>query len=221
MEFDPTRLNHSLVPQEDSSSCDTSSLDQSIWTDPENVRADRTPESLCWEQTKRVAQIQALELLQGLFIDEHHIPVLEHPWSDALYPSLVKIWGIDSRNEEAALYFDQVWLHRLHPDRPQQWNIIATTTDDCPLTETLCSDGTWAREGTRAYVDDMLSHMLSSSEKSVRDLGSVLSTALANGQLRYRHLHISQDPDTQILQIDDLYEFPIYSTADWNDSSME
>jgi hypothetical protein len=221
MKFDPTHLSHSLVPQEDSSSSDISSLDQSIWEDPENVYTDRTPESLCWEQTKRVAQIQALELLQELFTDEHHIPVLEHPWSDALYPSLVKIWGIDSRNEEAALYFDQVWLHRIHPDRPQQWNVIATTTDDCPLAETLLPDGTWAEEGTRAYVDRVLSHMLSSLEKGVRDLSGVLSTALVNGQLRYRHIHSSYDPDTQILQIDELYEFPIYSTAAWNDSSLE
>jgi hypothetical protein len=221
MEFDSTRLNHSLVPQEDSSSCDISSLDHSVWEDPENVRSDRTPESLCWEQAKRIAQIQALELLQGLFTDKHHIPVLEHPWSDAHYPSLVKIWGIDSLDEEAALYFDQVWLHRLHPDLPQQWDVIVATTDDCPLTETLLPDGTWAREGSRAYVDDMLSHMLSSSDKSVRDLSGILSSALANGQLRYRRLHSFYNPDTQMLQIDALYEFPIYSTAAWNDYSVE
>jgi hypothetical protein len=57
--------------------------------------------------------------------------------------------------------------------------------------------------------------MLTSATKSDRDLSLVLSGALATGQLRYRHLHSAYDPDNKRLRIEELYEFPIYSTAAW------
>jgi hypothetical protein len=59
----------------------------------------------------------------------------------------VKIWGIDSLDEESEPYLDQVWLQRIHPDLPQQWDVIAATTDDCLLTEIMLPDGTWVKEG--------------------------------------------------------------------------
>jgi hypothetical protein len=176
---------------------------------------DSSPEVIDWDRKKRVAQIRALALLRNLFTNDHDIPILDYPWSDARYPSFVKVLGIDRLDEPCEILLDQVWLQRVHRDRPHWWDVIATTTDDSPLTATELPDGTWVEEGTRAYLEAMLAQMLTRSTKSDRDLSLVLSGALATGQLRYRHLHSVYDPDNKLLRIDELYEFPIYSTAAW------
>lgn len=204
-------------PQEDPSSLYPAiPYTESIaWDASNSFGLESPPEVADWDRRKRVAQIRALALLRNQFTNEHDIPILEYPWSDARYPSFAKILGIDSLDENCEMLLDQVWLQRVHPDRPHWWDVIATTTDDCPLTATELPDGTWVEEGTRAYLEDMLARMLTSLTKSDRDLSLVLSSALATGQLRYRHLHSAYDPDHELLRIEELYEFPIYSTAAW------
>jgi hypothetical protein len=176
---------------------------------------DSSPEVIDWDRQERVAQVRALALLRNQFTNDHDIPILDDPWSDARYPSFVKVLGIDRLDEPCEIWLDQVWFQRVHPDRPHWWDVIATTTDDSPLTATELPDGTWADEGTRAYLEEMLARMLTSSTKRDRDLSLALSGALATGQLRYRHLHSVYNPDKALLRIEELYEFPIYSTAAW------
>ena len=178
---------------------------------PQSIWIDSTPESIHWESKERAAQLQALFLMQDLYANAYEIPVLEHPWSDAQYPSLVKIWGIDSFDEDSAFYLDQVWLERWHPDRPQEWIVLATTTDEKPLSEMLLKDGTWLEEGTRAYLDEVLAQMLTSCDKATRQLGAILMNAIGTHVLRYRHLHSVYDCETGELEIEEFYEFPIYA----------
>jgi hypothetical protein len=177
---------------------------------PQSIWIDSTPESIHWESRERAAQYQALILIKDLFSNIYNIPFLEYPWSDTRYPSMVKIWGIDSLDEDSAFYLDQVWLHRWHPDRPQEWAVFATTTEEKPLSQIMSNDGVWLEEGTRAYLDEMLAQMLLSSDKGTRQLSMILSDALQTHQLRYRHLHSVYHHWTGELQIEALYEFPIY-----------
>ncbi len=183
---------------------------QPFWLNPKPIWKAPPRKINDWEQIARIAQTQALALIQKLFETDYNIPVLEYPWSDAHYPSIVKIWGIDSLDEDPAFPLDQVWLQRSHPDKPQEWVVLATTTDDSPLTYRDLPDGTRLEEGTRAYLDDVLLEMMSSHEKAERDLGKTLKNALSTGQLRYRHLHSAYDRNTLTWEIEALYEFPIY-----------
>lgn len=184
---------------------------QSFELSPESLWLDSTPEFVDWECKERAAQIQALKLIHAHF-NYCDIPILEYPWSDTLYPSLVKIWGIDRFDENSTLYLDQVWLERRHSDRPQEWVVIAATTDEKPLSSTQLDDGTWIEEGTRAYLDAMLARMRDSSDQSARQLATILTSALTTYQLRYRNLHSIYDPETGELWVKWLYEFPIYPT---------
>jgi hypothetical protein len=179
---------------------------------PKSFWVDSTPESIDWECKERAAQLQALTIIHHRHINCCQIPILEYPWSDALYPSLVKIWGIDRFDENATLYLDQVWLERWHPDRPQEWVVIAATTDEKPLTVTQRDDGTWVQEGTRAYLDEMLARIRDCSDQGARHLAEILTSALNTYQLRYRNLHSVYDPQTGELWVKWLYEFPIYPT---------
>jgi hypothetical protein len=168
-----------------------------------------SPEKIEHECKVRAAQLQALTLIRDR-LGCCNIPISEFPWSDALYPSLVKVWGIDRFDEDAALYLDQVWLERFHPDRPQEWVVIAATTDEKLLMQLRLDDGSWIEEGTRPYLDMMLSRMGEGMDRDARRLARVLSNALKSHQLRYRHLHSVYDPQTMELSIEALYEFPIY-----------
>jgi hypothetical protein len=178
---------------------------------------DGTSESLCWEAQERTAQIQALFLMHDHWGNGICIPILEHPWSDAEYPSLVKLWGIDRFDEDAAFYLDQVWLKRWDPDMPHQWIVVATTTEEMPLSEIKRADGVWLEEGTRPYLDEALAQMLDSSDKNTRLLSATLTQALATYQLRYIHLHSVYDPQSRELQIEEYYDFPIYPTTLYDD----
>jgi hypothetical protein len=170
--------------------------------------------SKAMEAAERQAQVIALTLIKGIFSSWRgtRTQVLEHPWSDARYPSIVKIWGIDSLEEDSALFLDQVWLERYHPDRPQRWVIIATTTPDAPLSkELLYEDGVQRTEGTREYLEYILQEMQECTfSRSTRQLGKVLTQALAEGQLLYMHLDCVLDKEKQEWAINQFYEFPIY-----------
>jgi hypothetical protein len=179
----------------------------SIWLDSD-------PESLRWEYQRRTAQIQALFLMHDYWVNGIGVPILKFPWSDAEYPSLVKVWGIDHFDEDSAFYLDQVWLARWDPDKPQQWFVIAATTDDSPFSTTQRDDGVWVEEGTRDYLNEMLSQMLASSDRYTQQLSTTLTQALTTYQLRYRHLHSAYAPHTRELRIEAYYDFPIYPTTD-------
>jgi hypothetical protein len=53
--------------------------------------------------------------------------------------------------------------------RSHWWDVIATTTYDCPLIVRELPDGTLVEEGTRAYLEAMLAQMLTSPTKSDQD----------------------------------------------------
>jgi hypothetical protein len=180
---------------------------------PHSAWLDSKPESIRWECQQRTAQIQALLLMLDHWGNGIGVPILESPWSDAQYFSLVKIWGIDHFDEDSAFYLDQVWLVRWDPDTPQEWLVIAATTDERLLSGVRRDDGVWLEEGTRDYLDEILAQMLTSSDQYARRLSATLTRALATYQLRYKNLHSVYDPHTQELQIDEYYNFPIYPTT--------
>jgi hypothetical protein len=190
-------------------------IDSAAWVTSKSSWLESSLDVTDWDRKKRVAQVRALALLRHQFTTEYDIPVLYYLWSDVWHPSFVKVLGIESLDEPCEIWLDQVWLQRVHPDRPHWWDVIATTTYDCPLIMRELPDGTLVEEGTRAYLEGMLAQMLTSPTKSDRDLSLVLSGALATGQLRYHHLHSAYDPDNDLLRIEEMYEFPIYSTAAW------
>jgi hypothetical protein len=180
---------------------------------PHSVFLDSDPDSLRWEYLQRTAQIQALVLMHDHWGNGIGVPILEYPWSDAKYFSLVKIWGIDHFDEDSAFYLDQVWLLRWDPDTPHQWLVIAATTDEKPLSGIRRDDGVWVEEGTRDYLDEILAQMLTSSDQYVRLLSATLTRALKSYQLRYRHLHSVHNPQTGELHIDEYDDFPIYPSC--------
>jgi hypothetical protein len=166
-----------------------------------------------YEFAKREAQVAALLCMNHNLADwmEKQIQVLDYPWSDARYPSIVKIWGIDSLEEEAAPYLDHVWLDRYHPDRPQRWIVAATTTSKAPLAGRYGENGERLAEGTRDYLERTLQDMCDCSfDRSARQLGKVLTQALAEGQLIYKHVDCAFDEETQAWFVNDVYDFPIY-----------
>jgi hypothetical protein len=221
-DFDPVySMDYPVFQEDDTLFQPIPYLPRGFELSPHSIWLGSTPESLLWESKERTAQMQALILMHDHWVNGIGIPMLECPWSDAQYPSAVKVWGIDRFDEDAAFYFDQVWLVRWHPDTPQQWLVIATTTDEKPLSATELDDGTWVEEGTRAYLDARLSQMLTSSDKNTRQLSATLTRALATYQLRYRHLHSIYFPQTGELQIDAYYDFPIYPTGSDASSSQE
>lgn len=177
---------------------------------PHSIWFGTTPESLLWECHKRTAQFQALFLMNDHWGNGISIPILESPWSDADYPSLVKVWGIDRFNEDAAFYLDQVWMLRWYPDIPQEWIVVAATTDERPLAEIKRADGVWLEEGTRPYLDEALAQMLDCSGQYTRLLSATLTQAIKTYQLRYMNLHSVYDAHTRALQIEAYYDFPIY-----------
>jgi hypothetical protein len=188
-------------------------IPQDFALSPHSIWLDSDPESIDWEYQRRTAQIRSLILMQDHWGNGIGIPILEFPWSDAEYPSIVKVWGIDSFDEDSAFYLDQVWLVRWDPDTTYQWLVIAATTDENELSGIRRDDGVWVDEGTRDYLDEMLAQMMASSDKNTRLLSATLTKALATYQLRYRHLHSIYDPQTQELQIESYYDFPIYPTT--------
>jgi hypothetical protein len=183
---------------------------------PHSLWLDSSPESLDWEYKRRTAQIQALVLMQDHWGNGISVPILEFPWSDAKYFSIVKVWGIDRFDEDAAFYLDQVWLVRWDPDTPHQWLVIAATTDEKPLSGFTNDDGTWLEEGTRRYLDDVLAQMLQSDDKNTRLLSTALSQALKTYQLQYKNLHSVHNLQTQELKIESYYDFPIYPTTHYS-----
>jgi hypothetical protein len=152
----------------------------------------------------------------GLFIDfvkshiDEDIQVLEYPWSDHVYPSITKIWGIDCISEPHVPYFDLVWLWRSHPDSPQDWIVTHVTVLDDTFEYVAFPDGTELQAGNRDYLEKTLELMGWDNEKTARELSAVLKLALKTGQLRYSHLHLNYSSEKSRWFIQKWYEIPIY-----------
>lgn len=162
-----------------------------------------------YEFDRRVIQAIATGLFRDI-VKYHDMQIIEHPWSDHVYPSATKIWGIDCISEPYAPYFDLVWLWRYHPDTPHEWIVIHVTVLEDPFEYFAFPDGTELQAGNRDYLEKTLDLMSWDTQKYVRDLSEVLKLVLETGQLRYGHLNLNFSHEENRWFIQKWYELPVY-----------
>jgi hypothetical protein len=113
------------------------------------------------------------------------------------YPRIELLWGDTEEILPPDNPFAQIWRSFPPlPTHPPQWLVITVTTETQTLKTITLADGRIAQEGTREYLERALLRMSQRPDAYTHDLGILVAAALAQGCVKWMHLHQTQDPDT-------------------------
>jgi hypothetical protein len=108
------------------------------------------------------------------------------PAAQKLRPRLELLWGgVDLDSTDWDIGFSQIWrlIPALKTDQPL-WLVVAATIGTQSLTVKAA-----AEEGTWHYLNHRLEEMQQSQDDYLEALASLLQSAIADGQIRYLHIH--------------------------------
>jgi hypothetical protein len=119
------------------------------------------------------------------------------PCAKDAYPRLELLWGGTAETTPPNHPFTQLWrifpMIRMHSP---QWLVMTATSETQRLKTIALADGRLAQEGTREYLVRSLELMTQSADKYTHDVGAAVIEALAKKQMRWMHLHQTEDLET-------------------------
>jgi hypothetical protein len=113
-------------------------------------------------------------------------------------PSLELVWGGENHLDPHPDFLGQVWcVYGEHPESPVTVLVVAATAGTYPLKTITLPSGVTAYEGTRHFLDHAIREMLAAAATAWK-VAAMLSTALAEGCLKYLHIETIFNEESEI-----------------------